>query len=156
MGFFQKLSHGTGNFFKKLDSGANNAFKKIGNGIQNAGNFIDNNIVNPIAGAGKQVGNFLEKNAGAIGNVASMVAPEFAPEIMSATNTAKQFGGQLKQGSQQLKQLSNLSQAKASNGVNGFSNAVSNAINQGGSTSQHMLSQTNNNVNGLMSKLNIV
>jgi len=155
MGFFQKLSKGANSFFHKVDSGANNAFKKIGNGIQTAGNIVDHKIINPVAGAGSQVGNFLEKNAGKIANVASMVAPEFAPEIMAAGSTAQRLGGQLKQGSSQVKQLSQMGQVRLNSGVNGFSNAISGAINQGNSTSQNMINQTKNNVNGLLNQANI-
>ena len=125
---FKKISQGASNVFKKVDSGATNFFKKTvpdiagkaSNALQNAGN--------QIAGAGKQVGNFLEKNAGAISDVAAagLYATGFgaplATAVLAAGNTAQQVGGRIKQGSQQaqsgLNTLANITQSQANSLTN--------------------------------------
>jgi hypothetical protein len=101
--FFKKLSSGATNFFKKVDSGASNFYKKLPDQVNKAVG-----QVGEIAGVAKQTGNFLEKNAGIISDVAAagLYATGFgaplATAVLTAGNTAQQLGGKLKQGGQQV------------------------------------------------------
>lgn len=157
MGFLKKISNGASSFFKKVDSGANNAFKKVGNGINQAASFATN-TVNDAAGVGKQVGNFLEKNSGAIAGIAAAVAPEFAPAILAGGAAAQQFGSNMKRVSNTTQNTLNnrigASQLRASDFNNTLQNSVQGVINQGNRTSQNMVNQMQARSNNLGDQLN--
>jgi len=163
MGLFKKLSSGANSMFKKIDSGAGSMFKKIDSGINQAANFTSN-VGNQVTGVAKQAGNFLEKNAGTISDVAAGVAlasgvgAEFAPAILAAGNSAQLAGSRLKKGAVASNRLiqNNVSQsqAKASDFNNSLKTAVAGAINQGNTTSQNMINQAQSKSNQLGDQLN--
>lgn len=163
MGLFSKVSKGATSLFKKVDSGANQVFKKVNQGINQAGN-IASNVANQATGVAKQAGNFLEKNAGTISDVAAGVAlasgvgAEFAPAILAAGNSAQMAGSRLKKGAVGTNKLlqSNISQSqsKASDFNNSLSQSVKSAINQGNTTSQNMINQAQSKANNLGDQLN--
>lgn len=142
MGFFQKIGKGANRFFGKVESGTNTFFKKAGDGLNDAANWASG-AVNDVAGVGKQVGNFLEKNAGTIGAVASAVAPEFAPEIMTATSAAQKFGRQIKSGSSNIANVSN-------NVIRSGGSTISNALNTSQNTINNALGNAQMRAGGLM------
>lgn len=161
MGIFKKIDSGANKFFKKIDKGANMFFKKVGKGINEAGDFADN-AVDKVAGAGKQVGNFLEKNSGNIALAGSALAAGVAsatgvgagvaPMILSGGLAAQQAGSRLKNASQNTLRLKNQIAGvrnRATDLNNSFNNTVVGAINQGRTTSQNMINQTQNGINQL-------
>ena len=112
MGFLKKIEKGANRFFKKVDSGANNVFKKIGKGINEAGDFAEN-AVDKVAGVGKQVGNFLEKNAGNIALAGSALASAsgvgagYAPAILAGGASVQQMGSRMRYASQNTQRIKN-------------------------------------------------
>ena len=146
MGFLKKIEKGANRFFKKLDLGANTAFKKIGKGMNEAGDFAEN-AVDKVAGVGKQVGNFLEKNAGNIAMAGAGLAAGVAPAILAAGATAQQAGSRLKNASQNTQRIKNQINSVRDRGqdfTNNLNNTVQGAINQGNRTSQNMINQAQN------------
>ena len=161
MGFLKKLETGANKFFKKVDKGANNAFKKIGKGINDAGDWAEN-AVDKVAGVGKQVGNYLEKNAGNIAAGAAGIAAGvasatgvgagLAPMILAGGAAAQQAGSRLKNASQNTQMIKDKIggiRDKAAGFNNSLDNTVKGALNQGRTTSQNMINQAQNNVNKL-------
>ena len=108
--FFRKISHGAKSFFHKVDHGASNFFKKtvphlahkIGDGINEAGGAV--------AGVGKKVGNFLEKNSAILGDIGAGLSmavgqPELAALSMSAGQMGQDLGSQVNRGSKAIKTI---------------------------------------------------
>ena len=162
MGLFGKISSGFKSAFKKVDSGANTFFKKANQGLNKVGDFA-NNAVDKVSSAAKKTGNFLEKNAGIISDVAAggLYATGFgaplATAVLAAGNTAQQLGGRLKDGANRVqgaKRLISQSQSKASDFVNNLNNSVKGVINQGSATSQNMINQAQVKANNLGDSLN--
>jgi hypothetical protein len=129
--FFKKISRGANHFFHKVDSGASHFFKKtlgdvahkVGHGIVDAGGAV--------AGVGKKVGNFLEKNSAILGDVGAGLAmavgqPELAGLAMSAGQMGQELGSQVNRGSKAIKNYSNV----ASNAVNNTQRRFSSVANQ--------------------------
>lgn len=153
--FFRKISHGAKSFFHKVDHGASHFFKKtvphlahkVGDGISNAGN--------QVAGVGKKVGNFLEKNSAILGDVGAglaMVAgqPELAGLAMSAGQIGQDIGSQVNRGSNAVQQYSNIASGKINRGANKASNVAMNKI---GSARANITNKFNG-VSGQINKLN--
>ena len=89
--------------FIKVDSGASNFFTKT---MPNIGNKIGSNIQNvgdKVAGVGRQAGNFLEKNSA----IASGFGAPLGASLIGAGNIGAQMGQRLKQGSQEIRDVSN-------------------------------------------------
>jgi hypothetical protein len=137
MSFFRKLRHGANRLFHKLDHGASTFFTKtvphlghvVGNGIQDAGN--------QVAGVGKKVGNFLEKNSGIISDAVAGVSmalgqPELAALALTGGNIGQNVGQKLNQGSSRLKSISNIANNSIKSNLtsNNMNNLVSSAKNQ--------------------------
>ena len=110
---FKKLGNNANNMFTKIDKGASNFFTKT---APNIGNKIGSNIENvgdKVAGAGRQAGNFLEKNSAILGDVAGSAAiasgfgSPLGASLISAGNIGQQMGARLKQGSQEIQDASN-------------------------------------------------
>ena len=132
-------------------------FKKVGNGINDAANVADN-TVDKAAGVGKQVGNFLEKNAGNIAMAgaglasATGVGASFAPMILAGGASAQQLGSRLQNASQNTQRIKNQISSvrdRSTDFSNNLNNSVLGVINQGQTTSQNMINQATNNVNKL-------
>jgi hypothetical protein len=96
-GFFKKLSRGANNIFHKVDHGASTFFTKtipgigktINTGIQTAGD--------KIAGAGNQVGNFLEKKSAILGDIGGAIGmatgnPAMGASLTSMGNIGQKWG----------------------------------------------------------------
>ena len=110
---FKKLSSGTSNMFTKIDKGATNFFNKT---APNIGNKISSNIQNigdKVAGVGRQAGNFLEKNSAILGvvaggvTIASGFGASLGASLIGAGNIGAQMGQRLKQGFQEIRDVSN-------------------------------------------------
>ena len=110
--FFKKNSRGANNIFHKVDHGASTFFtktlpgigKKISTGIQTAGD--------KIAGAGNQVGNFLEKKSAILGDIGGAIGmatgnPAMGASLSSMGNIGQRMGQSLKQGSNVIQNSSN-------------------------------------------------
>jgi hypothetical protein len=152
---FKKISQGASNVFKKVDSGATNFFKKTVPDIAGKANNALQTAGDKIAGAGKQVGNFLEKNAGVISDVVAggLYATGFgvplATAVLAGGNTLQQVGSRVKQGSQQAQQglntLGQLTQSQA----NSLSNKGQALQGQIKSQASQMASQASQQANQL-------
>jgi hypothetical protein len=146
---FKKISRGANNVFKKIDNGASTFFKKTVPDIANKAGSALSNVGDQIAGAAKQTGNFLEKNAGIISDAAAgaLYATGFgaplATAVLAAGNTAQQVGGKVKRAGQDAQQgLNNLS-----NQVNKQSNLLSQkGLQAVASTKQQVINGANNAV----------
>lgn len=122
---FKKISRGANNVFKKIDSGATTFFQKTVPDVANKAATGLTNVGDQIAGAGKKVGNFLEKNAGVISDVAAagLYATGFgaplATAVLAAGNTAQQVGGKVKDVSKRaqsgLNTVASMTQQQAAN-----------------------------------------
>ena len=146
--------------FSKIDSGASNFFNKT---VPNIGNKIGSNIQNisdKVAGVGRQAGNFLEKNSAILGDVAGGVAmasgfgAPLGASLIGAGNIGAQMGQRLKQGSQEIRDVSNrtgnLIQSQVQNASNKAMNLkskLSNQINSNIGMAKQQMQQAVNNAN---------
>jgi hypothetical protein len=162
--YFKKLASNTSSMFHKIDKGASNFFTKAAPHI---GNQIGSNIQNigdKVSGVGRQAGNFLEKNSAILGDIAGGVAMATgygAPlsfSLISAGNIGQRMGQRLKQGSQDLRNVSNrtgnLIQSqvqntsnKAMNLKNNLSNQINSNIGMARQQMQQAIGNANNQIN---------
>lgn len=143
--YFKKLSSNANNLFTKIDKGASNFFTKT---APDFGNKIGSNIQNmgdKVAGVGRQAGNFLEKNSAILGDVAGSVAiasgfgAPLGASIISAGNVGQQLGQRLKQGSQEIRDVSNRTGSL-------IRSQVQNASNQAMAAKNNLSNQLNSNI----------
>lgn len=150
--YFKKLASNASNMYSKIDKGASNFFSKtapdignkIGSGIQNIGD--------KAAGIGRQAGNFLEKNSAILGDVAGSAAiasgfgAPLGASIISAGNIGQQMGQRLKQGSEQIQDVSNRTGSL-------IRSQVQNASNQAMMAKGNLSDQIKNKVGALNSQV---
>lgn len=157
--FFRKISHGAKRFFHKVDDGASHFFKKT---VPNLANKAGDGIVdagNQVAGAGKKVGNFLEKNSAVLGDVAgglAMVAgqPELAALAIGAGNAGQNLGRQVSRGSRAVQRVSNVASGKINLGANQVSNVGNTQLGLARGKITNAGNKINNTFNGVSGQLN--
>jgi gas vesicle protein len=117
---------------------------QIGSNIQNIGD--------KVAGVGRQAGNFLETNSAILGDVAGGVAmatgygAPLGASLISAGNIGQQMGQRLKQGSQEIRDVSN-----RTGGL--IRSQIQNASNQAMMEKNNISNQIKNNVGALNSQV---
>lgn len=134
--FFKKIGRDTNHFFKKTAKDANHFFKKdVTNVAKQVGGALEDAGKQTLDGL-KNTGNFLEKNAGIIGDVAGagLMASGFgAPlglAVMAGGNVAQQAGTDLKNTTSRVRKAANALGAQARSGVNQLGADIkSNALN---------------------------
>ena len=150
--YFKKLSSNASSIYNKVDKGASNFFTKTAPDI---GNKIGSNIQNigdKVAGVGRQAGNYLEKNSAILGDVAGSAAiasgfgAPLGASIISAGNVGQQLGQRLKQGSQEIRDVSNRTGSLVRS-------QVQNASNQAMMAKGQLSDQIKNNVGALNSQV---
>ena len=162
--YFKKLSSNANSMFTKIDKGASNFFTKT---APDFGNKIGSNIQNmgdKVAGVGRQAGNFLEKNSAILGDVAGSAAmasgfgAPLGPSIILAGNVGQQLGQRLKQGSQEIRDVSNRTGSlvrsqvqnasnQAMNAKNNLSNQLNSNIGMARQQVQQVIGNANNQIN---------
>ena len=137
---FHKIDKGSITFFTKTIPGIGN---KINTGIQNAGD--------KIAGAGNQVGNFLEKKSAILGDIGGAIGmatgnPAMGASLSSMGNLGQRMGQSLKQGSNVIQNSSN----RVGNLVQ---SQINNASNKALMSKNNLSGQIQNNASALNSKV---
>lgn len=85
-------------FFSTIKRGLSGFGKKVVGAARSVGKFVDQYGRKIAKGVGT-AGSYIQKYAPVAGEIASVIAPEYAGQIGQAVNTAQQIGGALQKGS---------------------------------------------------------